>query len=275
MKILIYFVLLGIFSCQSESPRERIASLEQQDEKAWVVYEGRIPLDGKSNLCVEVAMLASEQLGEGSYELKEFLEEDGLRSLASAFKGKYYTLYGETPYEQVVQFRNSSREAGLKRTYLTPGFRGDFTNSQIRMIREEMFRQTDLTVKVQGKNTLFVLDENLRPITTDHEFSLHKRTSKLFTVEGYFRHNGDTADFLEMNTKEKWAVSKLGDYRQAIRQYHLLAKNKFEVTYLKGIAYSIRQTNKEGKTVDALVLKKILQMTAAPSLTEDYNQLSQ
>ena len=143
------------------------------------------------------------------------------------------------------------------------------------MIREEVFRDSDLTVKLKGKNTLVVLDESLQPVTIDPVFNLHRRTSKLFTVEGYFRHNGDTADFLEMNTKESWAVSKLGDYRHAIRQYHQLTSEKFEVTYLKGVAYTIRQTNRQGNAVDALVLKNILQMTSAPELTSEYHELTQ
>ena len=68
-------------------------------------------------------------------------------------------------------------------------------------------------------------------------------------------------------------MSKLGDYHQAISQYHKLTKQKFEVTYLKAIGYSIEQTNREGKQIEALVFKKVLQMTSSPSPPEDYGPL--
>jgi hypothetical protein len=274
MKKIIYFILIGIFSCEHERTRDRVSPADTPEDNAWQVYEGRVPLNEKTNLYLEVSMLPSEHRGEGSFVLHEFLEEEGARTPQSSFKGNYSTLYGETPEAQVIQFHHSAQEEGVKRTYLSPGFQGEFANSQIKMIREEVFRKTDLTVKIQGKNHLLVLDENLKVISTDPAFTLTKRTSKLFTVEGYFRHNGDTADFLEMNTKERWAVTKLGNYDQAISQYHRLASDKFEVTYLKGIGYSVRHINKDGREVEALVLKQILQMTSAPALTEEYNQLS-
>jgi hypothetical protein len=47
-------------------------------------------------------------------------------------------------------------------------------------------------------------------------------------------------------------VSKLGQYHQAIMQYHQLAKDKFEITYLK----AVHHTNKDGEEIEALVFKK-------------------
>jgi len=273
MKKIIYFILAGLFSCQGEKTPEAFFPRDQQEENVWMVYEGRVPLSDDSHLYMEVSMLPSDQIGEGAFQLKEFMETDGALIPISSFEGKYSTLYGETPGDQVIQFLHSAQEKGVKRSYLTSGFQSDFKNSQIRMIREELFRKTDLTVKVDGKNKLLVLDEHLRPLVLDPQFNLTRRLSKLFTIEGYFRHNGDTADFLEMNTRERWAVTKLGSYHQAIRQYHELTTEKFQVTYLKGIGYSIRHTNKAGKETEALVLKKILQMSAATGMTGEYNQL--
>ena len=78
-----------------------------------------------------------------------------------------------------------------------------------------------------------------------------------------------------MNTKEAWSVTKLGDYHKAITQYHQLVREKSEVTYIKATAFSVRHTNKEGREIEALVLKRVLQMTASPNLTAEYNLLIQ
>lgn len=271
MKKLMYFILTGIFSCQTEQKPDEISNPYQAEEKIWTVYEGRVPLDEKRNLYIELSMLPTDQTGEGHYQLKEYTEADTYTGVGS-FKGKYSTLYGETPEELVIQFHNSAQEKGVTRAYSVRGSAGDFKNSQIKMIREELFRTTDLVVKVQDGNKLVVLDQRMKPLTLEPDLNLTKRTSKLFTVEGYFRHNGDTADFAEMNTKEIWAVSKQGDYRKAIRQYHQLTTEKFEVTYMKAIGYSIRHTDKAGREIDALVLKKVLQMTGSPVRLEENSE---
>ena len=88
----------------------------------------------------------------------------------------------------------------------------------------------------------------------------------MFTVEGYFRPRGDTADFLEMNTKEVWALSKLGAYNLASRQYYALTTGKYDLVYLKAIGYTVRHTNRAGQQVEALVLKRIIQMSSSPTL---------
>ena len=273
MKKLGYFILIGIFSCQREKMPDRIQLPEQGNDRPLMVYEGRVPLNDKTSLYLEISMLPSGQTGEGSFHINELLEGDFNYTPVASFKGNYSTLYGEDRQEIVVQFRNSAHEDGLKRTYLANGFKGDFTTSRIKMIREEAFRQTDLTVRIHGKNKLVVLDDNLIPVTSDDHFNLTRRNSRLFTLEGYFRHNGDTADFLEMNTKEAWSVTKLGDYQKAITQYHQLVKEKSEVTYIKATGFSVRHTNKEGREIEALVLKRVLQMTASPNLTAEYNLL--
>jgi hypothetical protein len=240
---------------------------EQDNDRPVIVYEGRVPLNDKTSLYLEVSMLPSDQAGEGSFHIDEFIEQDFNYTPVSSFKGNYSTLYGEDRQEMVLHFRNSAHEDDLKRTYITA--------SRIKMIREEAFRQTDLAVRIEGKNKLVVLDDNLIPVAVDHHLNLMKRSSRLFTVEGYFRHNGDTADFFEMNTKDAWAVTKLGDYQKAITQYHQLVKEKSEVTYIKATGFSVSHTNKEGREIEALVLKRVLQMTASPNLTADYNLLVQ
>lgn len=273
MKKLICFLLIGLFSCQKEDNAAEHPASDKLESIRWTTYEGRVPLNEKTNLYMEVSLLPADRPGEGSFTLHEWLEVDFLHTPLSSFEGKYSTLYGETPAEAVIQFHNSAQATGLKRTYLTRQM-GNLSASSMRVIREELFRDTDLAVKIQGDNKLIVLDGNSVPVTLDAQFNLTKRTSKLFTLEGYFRHNGDTAEFYEMNTHERWAVSKLGAYYHAIRQYHLLTKAKFEVTYLKATGFSVRQTNKARQEIDALVLKRVLQMTASPNLTEEYNRLN-
>lgn len=263
MKKLLCLILFSAFSCENQKQTTEAFPPVAEENDAWITYEGKVPLDESTNLYLEVRMLSFNQTGEGVYEMKEYLVTENNSSSPTSYKGKYSTLYGETPQEMIVQFYNSSHPEGLRRTYLTPGFRGNLTDSQLKMIREEPFRTTDLTLKTLGKNKLLVLDDHLQIVSGDADHNLVKRTSKPFTMEGYFRHNGDSADFVEMNTGEKWAVSKYGEYDKAIREYHQLTKLKFDVTYLKGIGFSIRHTNRQGREVDALVIKRVLQMTSA------------
>jgi hypothetical protein len=240
----------------------------------WTMYEGRIPLNENDHLYLEISMLPGDRMGEGSYRLAEFLEKENTYTPVSKFDGKYSTLYGDSPEERIIQFINSAQPEGVIRTYHTRASSGSITQSPLKMIREESFRNTDLAVKIERKNALIVLDQNLKALSPDPAHHLTKRTSKLFTVEGYFRHNGDTADFFEMNTREQWAVSKLGNYHQATRQYHKLARKKFEVTYIKATGYSVRHVTRDGKEIDALVFKRVLQMTSSPTITDEYNLLT-
>lgn len=262
MKKLSYVLLLTVLSCNHRSAVNEEFPRVSEENGGWITYEGRVPLNENGSLYLEVHMLPSSQTGEGLYQITEYLETGNSRSAETAYKGKYSTFYGDTPDEMIVQFYNSSRPDGLRRTYLTPGFRENLTDSDLKMIREEPFRTTDLILKTFGRNKLLVLDDHLQVASDDGEHNLVKRTSKPFTIEGYFRHNGDSADFREMNTGEKWAVSKYGEYHKAIREYHQLTQRKFDVTYLKGIGFSIRHTNRQGKDVEALVIKRVLQMTA-------------
>jgi hypothetical protein len=267
MKKMICFLFIGIFSCQKEhNPDERYTP-QTAEKNPWVTYEGRVPLSENTNLFIEVSMLASGQQGEGTFVIKEFLETDHVYVPSSSFEGKYSTFYTNNPEEPTVQFHNSALPQPLTRSYLTG-------HGRMKVIREEPFRASDLAVRMQG-NKLVVLDRNQKPVSLDPIYNLTKRSSKLFTVEGYFIHKGDTAEFMEMNTRERWAVSKLGEYYHAARLHHKLAKEKFEVTYLKAVGFSIEHVGKEGETVDALVLKKILQMTSSPSLTDEYKLLQQ
>lgn len=52
----------------------------------------------------------------------------------------------------------------------------------------------------------------------------------------------------------------MAEYDEAVEKYNYLAKEKFEGVYLKAVAYTVRHLTKEGKEIDALVFKRILDM---------------
>lgn len=269
MKKVCSFILICLFSCENQRKKDDAFPVASDDNSVLSTYEGRVPLDEHRDLLIILSMLPSGRIGEGAYELEERIEKESTSDKTSSFKGKYSTLYGETADETIVQFHGTTRSDGLTRTWLAQGFRGNITDSRLKMIREEPFREKDLTLKIEGTNKLIVLDDQLQVVSKEPEHNLVKRTSRPFTVEGYFRHNGDSAEFMEINTGENWAVTKYGEYRKAIRQYHMLSKRKFEVTYLKGIGFSVRHMSREGREIDALVIKKVLQMTSVPSPGDD------
>lgn len=272
MKNIIFLLVMAIFSCRTEvKPDEQPADVARPTN-AWSTYEGRVPLNETTDLYLELSMHDQNANKEGSFILKEYLEGDHVSTPAGSYAGKYSTLYGNVPGKILLQFHNSAHPEGFKRTYPYVS-RGSITGTSVKVIREEFFRNTDLVVMITGTNKLVVLDQHLQPVSLERELNLYKRTSRLFTIEGYFRHLGDTAEFVEMNTRERWPVSKLGDYYHAIRQYHQLTTNKFQVTYLKAVAFSIERAKIQQNGSDALVIKKVLQMSSSPGLNDEYERL--
>ncbi len=199
-----------MLSCQNEKKADDRFPFPAGEDNGWVVYEGRVPLNEKAFLYQEVSMFPINLTGEGFYELAEYIEENDGYTPVSSFRGKYATFYGREPEERLVEFYNSIHPEGFRRTY--PGhstLKDNRTATHLQMVGEEIFRKTDLTLKIQGKNKLIILDQRLEAVTLEPEYNLAKRTSRLFTIEGYFRHTGDTADFFEMNTKERWRCPRL------------------------------------------------------------------
>ena len=264
MKKILYFILIATFSCEKSGNTPAVSSFPPEENTSWFAYEGRVPLDDKRHLYVELSISEVGQSGEGSFRLEEFVEEDNKRSPVASFTGSYLSLFGSNPEERMLQLHNTGHPKPLKRKYLTRGSKGNLTGSNIRMIREEPFRGTDLALSIEGNNKLIVLNTDLQPLSLEREHNLVKRTSRIFTIEGYFRHNGDSADFYELNTADTWAVTKFGDYQTAIRQYYQLTQGKFQVTYMKAIGFSISHIDKQSREIEALVIKKVLQMTSTP-----------
>jgi hypothetical protein len=250
-QLVLLFCML-MLSCNSRKPIDNIP--EPVNEVDWTHYEGRVPLDDKRSLYLEVALLSGTMAGEGIYRLQETLEEENGRNQLSELTGSYST-HSDDDQQLIVQLHNSALTEGVRRTYIT---------NNGKTLREEILRNTDLHLRREGDRTLVVLNYRMEPVSLEHNDNLIKRSSRIFTIEGYFRHTVDSAVFFEVNTKERWAVSKRGAYDQAAREYHMLVREKFDSVFLKAIGYSIRQINRKGKEVEALVLKRILQTTSPP-----------
>ncbi|MBT1702184.1 hypothetical protein [Chryseosolibacter indicus] len=222
------------------------------------VYEGRIPVGEDRFLYLELALFPGSVDGEGTYSLEEVLEDKALRDQPLHLSKGMYTIsygYGEKKEDYIIQLHNSSHSAGLKRVY-----------SASNKIYEETFRKTDLVLLSEGNKRLLVLDKESNPITREREYNLTQRASKLFTVEGYFTYKSDTADFYEVNTRENMAITRLGAYYEACRQYHELTEKKAEPIYLKAVGFMIKTVDAKGKETEALVLKRIIQTSSvAPS----------
>ena len=128
------------------------------------------------------------------------------------------------------------------------------------MLKPDDFVQEDLLLKSNGDHELILVDDQFNE--TIPGLSLRRR-SELFTVEGYFTVYNDTTEFFEKNTRKKWAVAQFGDYSDAIKKYHELAKEKHEGIYLKALAYSTPYGELGGSVIDALVFERILKADAA------------
>lgn len=242
--------LLFTQSCMQSDNRPDAQPSEVNNHNNWIVYDGRVPLDEKRSLSIELSIKTGENPNEGSYQLREVEEGEQGEGNLPLRKGIFSAEYDREQDEWILVLHNSAHEKGVKRIY-----RADHNT-----IREVMFRKNDLMLKRQGDTLMIVLDHERQPITLDPESNPIRRTSRLFTVEGYFVYRGNTAEFFEMNTREKWQISKRGEFYEASRQYHQLAKEKFESLYLKAVAYSIAGDDQH----DRLVFKRIIQASSSP-----------
>ena len=62
--------------------------------------------------------------------------------------------------------------------------------------------EDDLSLNISGDHELVLLDDNFQQVS--EKYVLTRRTSPLFTVEGYFTAYDDTTDFFERNTQKTW-----------------------------------------------------------------------
>lgn len=217
----------------------------------WITYEGRVPLNEKQYLHLEISMLPGNP-GEGIYTLREWLKTDTGSDKLGTFKGTYST-FSDRAGEIEIHFQNSSYPSGIKRTLRSPDGK---------RIREEQYRVRDLILRKDGDYKLIALDNSNEAISLDPDDNLSKRTSPIFTVEGTFAHVGDSSVFYEVNTNHVWPVAKQGEYYLATRQYHDLTSMKNEGVYLKATGFSIHGLSSKGKAREVLVFKKIIAMNS-------------
>jgi hypothetical protein len=246
--ILVCLVLLA-GSCST--PEKRIDDSRVSEKGTDPEYfEGRIPLDEHSSLYLEISLKPSIVQGEGKYLLRESIERPGEPEIRET-TGIYSAAVHEDG-STIITLHGSARTTRLTRTYTTPS----------RKTRTEAFRNTDLTLRRDGDRKLIVLDDNSNLISSAYHHNLLKRSPDIFTVEGYFRHKEDTAEFYEMNTQTKWPLTQFGAYMDAARQYYRIATKKNEPIYLKGTAFVIEQDTPGNKRIRALVFKRILQTSS-------------
>jgi hypothetical protein len=256
-KMRIALLIIGLSTCACSGNNERLEEA-QTGESGTTTYEGRVPLDEFRNLYIEVSLRPSREPGQGFFTLNETMEEQEGNRVVSDLHGKYSIAPDESGEVLIIHLHQSSVMEKIKRTFL---------NAKDKKLYQENFRNSDLRLRRNENLALLTIANlNSQRISEENEPVLIRRTSKPFTVEGYFTHMGDSARFEEINTEQLWPVSKLGAYHVATRQYHQLADKKYERIYLKGVGYSVVNFNRRGEEGEALVFKKILQMTSAPSV---------
>jgi hypothetical protein len=248
-----YLVLLLLTLASCNAAENRTSDTGQNFADSPEFYEGRVPIDEQSYLYCEVSLYPSVITGEGKYDLKESIE--GATSVHTEEMSGSYSSVTDKEGSAIITLHGSARTAHLVRVYTTVSGK----------IRTENFRDTDLTFVRNRNERLIVLDRYSRPVSLSYRHNLVKRTSDIFTIEGYFRHKEDTAEFYEMNTQTKWPIAKMGAFMDAAQQYYSITSRKNEPIYLKGTGFVVELVNAENKRVRALVFKKILQTTSVSS----------
>jgi hypothetical protein len=225
-----------VSSCSFDKKSQVPLPVLSYSEDEWATFEGRwIAKEGILN--IELSLKNGSFGTDSEYELTETFESNrdgyGTKSHGafSVYKGFQEAELGIRLHDLNIYNKNYLR-------FKRPG-----------ASQEEMFFLT------RGNEELIPCDDNFKPVTLDRRFTLHKR-SKLFTVEGYVTVENDSAEFFERNTSENWRLANLGDYDEVKASYKQLAKEKYQGIYLKGVAYSVRDTTNK-RTQNALVIKQI------------------
>lgn len=255
LPITFLFFCVLLYSCGKEPvPADAFNVLPSQLRQ----FEGRVSLGTDELLRYEIDFIEGDITGEGIYKMKESLETPNGLELLQEITGQYTSAfgYGDQQDAVIIRLHHSSLPDGVKRVFKA--------NPSTRIITEEVFRKKDLTLGKINEFTLMVLDNRLQPVSDDADHFLYRKTSRPFTVEGYFVHLGNNLSFHELNTDEDMDVAKLGEYETALKNYYQLRIEKSEKLYLKGVGYTTVVTDaKTGKQKEMLVLKKIIQMQSS------------
>ena len=254
MKNLLLFLVLVLLSCSKSSrtldpfPHYLDADVE------WITYEGILPSQQGDDVTAELRLLPATPGMDSYYELHEILTvgQPARMSMGTSSRGSYSLLLA-TPTHQILHVHSRNMVSAL--------------------ILGQQFGYTDrvskdLFLKSSGEHELVMVDENFNEI--DPRYRLFRR-SDLFTVEGYFTVDSDTTEYFERNTLKKWPVAQLACYDEAVKNYHAMAKERYEGIYLKALSYTVRQLDRNGKEVDGLVFKRILKMS--PAEGTNYNRI--
>jgi hypothetical protein len=243
MKTLLIFLTGAVFSCSKPQPASEPYPNYLIKDEDWIVYEGTLPSSYGPDLHVELSLFPGAPGLDSRYKMIEYPEAGSPAEYRgwTGSAGKYIVLL--SPGGKIIHIPDRSYIRSISIT-------GEFPRPEI--------GKENLYLKNHGEYKLIFLDEHLEELSDN--YVLTRRTSPLFTVEGYFSVYNDTTDFFERNTRKEWPVAELAEYDEAVKHHDYLSKEKFEGVYLKALAYTVRHLNREGEEIDALVFKKILHM---------------
>lgn len=256
MKKTFSFFLLLLFGCENESSEVAIAPHEYDEESEWAVYEGIVPTEFGEELIMELSLSPGSPGVDADYKLREWNTERNVYMMQRSSHDKYTTLTGPNPDEVIINLHRTGVNNEL--------IHGPLTEQEAKRIAGKNRHKNELFFKSKD-NELILLDTRLQEVDRS-KYSLIRR-SKLFTVEGYITFVNDTSEFFEMNTREYWASADRGMFSKAKSNYFLLAKEKFEGIYLRGLGYAIDHKSATGKNVEALVLRNIYEMRPGKPIT--------
>jgi hypothetical protein len=240
---------LALLCCCETPSKETVLPSAYEAEPDWVIYEGILPTAAGDEITVELLLKTGAPGHEAQYKLNEWSADHNSYMMGRSSSGLYTTLVGATPNEFIIQLHECKINQPL--------FFGEMTPDKIKEFREAKNRTDEVYFRTND-DKLFMLDENLHDVSAQ-KYSLIKR-SKAFTVEGHVTFANDTCEFFEMNTRESWALSNRGMFLKAKARYYELAKEKYEGIYIRALAYSVNHHSRQGKNIDALVLRNIYEM---------------
>lgn len=249
---IIFICVAGAFSCsRSRLTDERFPHYEIPEED-WITYEGTLPFDNGVDAHVELSLKPGAPGMQAFYRMSETVHGEHLGAkFATGMRSQgAYSLLIATD-ARIVQIQ------GRRRIKTLPG-ESNFAKAT--------FEEEDVYLKISDDHELVLVDADFRQ--PEKTYTLIRRTSPLFTVEGYFTVYDDTTDFFERNTGKTWSVAQLGEYDLARKKYNYVAKEKFEGVYIKALSYTIRDVDKSGKDIEALVFKKLLEADSLRAFNE-------
>jgi hypothetical protein len=232
-------------SCSDSRQSDLANDFDPEVDLHALSYEGDVLFDSGKYLHLAVDLFPSGDAG-GEFQVIEYVRSNDISAPKQTRRG-VYDVYHNGSEQMVVILQRSALEQPLRRSSLAKNG----------MIRTENFRGNDLTFLLH-EDRLELLDGDDKVSNNPEDF-LYKRTTPEFTIEGYLMYFHDTAWIYETNTEIKWPLSKLGSFYQVARERNILAKKKYDTTYLRATGYCIESVVKEGQRRNVLVLKKVIQ----------------